>query len=194
MGAMRPVISVLLMGLCFLASSAPVAMAQWRVENQVVGDPAPSVRYGWGPGRQSFPTSAPMASEVRYARSATGTTPSEFRMNRRAAGPLAPQGAMAGVSPPGPRFSRGTVGPVGNFVTSEPGPPRSSFLAAENGSIRYAGGSPAPAAARSGAPFQSLQARPAPAGGKITQQPIDRSVQSAVPLSPPSIGSVRSGS
>ena len=62
-----------------------IAHAQWRVDNQVVGDPEPSVRYGWGPGRQSFPASVPMQSEVRYARWSSGTTPSEFRMNMRAA-------------------------------------------------------------------------------------------------------------
>lgn len=167
------------------------AQGQWRVDNQVVGDPEPSVRYGWGPGRQSFPTSVPMRSEVRYARWSTGTTPSEFRMNMRAAGPNPPQGAMAGVSPPGPRFSRGSVGTVGNFVTNEPGPPRSAFMAPETGSIRYAPGTTSFSTAPRGAPitpqpnsFGSFQTGATPAiNRKITPQPIDRSVRTGSPTS-----------
>lgn len=164
-----------------------IAHAQWRVDNQVVGDPEPSVRYGWGPGRQSFPTSVPMRSEVRNARWSTGTTPSEFRMNMRAAGPNPPQGAMAGVSPPGPRFSSGSVGTVGNFVTNEPGPPRSAFMAPETGSVRYAPGATSFSAAPiPGQPnsFGSFQTGATGAiNRKVTPQPIDRSVRTGSPRS-----------
>jgi hypothetical protein len=161
-----------------------IVCAQWRVEPQIVGDPVPSVRYGWGPGRRSFPTSVPMRSEVRYARWSTGTTPSEFRMNMRAAGPNPPQGAMAGVSPPGPRFSRGSVGTVGNFVANEPGPPRTSFLAPEAGSIRYAPDAGAPARAASVNRPGAAPASPRPpANRKVTPGPINRSVRTGSPTS-----------
>lgn len=181
------------------------AVAQWQVNNQIYGNPGPSVRYGWGPGTQRPNSSVPMASEVRYATWSTGTTPSEFRMNRAAMGPITTAGAMSYVSPPGPRYTVGSVGTVGNFVQPQAGAPRSNFMAPASGSVRYA---PAPssisASARVPAPtvsslnnsaamFPSLQTSAAHMNSlKVTPSAINASVPTGHPASP-SIGSIRFG-
>jgi hypothetical protein len=172
---------------------ATVTVGQWKVNNQIYGNSGPSVKYGWGPGYQSYPTSVPMRSEVRYSIAATGTTRSEYRMNQGAIGPLAPRGASAYVSAPGPRYTVGSVGTVGNYVSSQPGPPGSTFMTPPAGSVRYA-----PAAATPGyGAVRVPSATPSSLSNSAALFPSMQTTAAQIPrlqFTPQSIGSVRYGS
>lgn len=196
--------SLAILGACGALLAASV-MAQWQVNNQIYGNPGPSVKYGWGPGTQRPNSSVPMGSEVRYAAWSTGTTPSEFRMNRAAMGPITTAGAMSYVSPPGPRYTVGSVGTVGNFVQPQAGAPQSSFMAPASGSVRYAPATsslsasarvPTPSVSslnNSASLFPSLQTGASQMNNlKVTPTALNSSMPAGHPASP-SMGSIRFG-
>jgi hypothetical protein len=95
---------------------AMYAWGQYQVNNQIYGNPGPSVRYGYGAGAQNYPTARLMPSENRNLVYRSGALPSDIRMGRAAVGPLPAQGFQAYV-PTNPGYSRSSTPTAGNYVS-----------------------------------------------------------------------------
>lgn len=129
-----------------------LAYGQYRVNNQIYGNPGPSVKYGYGPGYATPRTVQLMPSENRNLYYSSNGTPSASIANAAAMGPLASGGRTSYIPSAGPNYRVASVGTSGNWVNNSVGPIGASSgikpmspvsTPSMNGSIRYSGGSTA---------------------------------------------------
>jgi hypothetical protein len=177
-----------------LAACAGLALAQYRVNNQIYGNTGPSISYAGGHSSygQATGSSVAMRSEVQNAAFRAGAMPSEVRMNYAQLGPMMQGGPIAYVPAAGPRYTVGSVGTVGNYLgAGAPGGAPSSFpMSPTTGSVRYSGSS----SMNSAALFPSVSTSAAKlSGSSISTPAATATIPTNQLFSTPSLGSVRYG-
>lgn len=145
-----------------MMSVVAVTSAQYQVNNQIYGNPGPSVRYGWGPGYSTPPTVQSMPSENWHEYYQSNGTPAEVAMNMARYGPMTPKGFSTYLPNPGPGYTVGSVGTIGNYApTGLPAQPISSMPGVApipgGGSVRYS-------AVSTGIPGRTVSASPVAVG------------------------------